>query len=80
MKTAVNIYDAKAHFSDLVATVERSGSCIVICRHGKPVADLTPHRVRKQGPLASAPALAGARFHGDPCAPLGSEDWPEALR
>lgn len=80
MKTSVNIYDAKAHFSDLIAKVERSGGRIVICRHGKPVADLTPHRGDTQGPLIPDPALAGARFHGDPSAPLPVEDWPLGQR
>jgi prevent-host-death family protein len=80
MKTLVNIYDAKAHFSDLVATVERSGARIVICRHGKPVADLTPHRGHKHSPLTPDPALQGARFIGDPCAPLTTKDWPEEQR
>jgi prevent-host-death family protein len=80
MKTSINIYDAKAHFSNLVAAVERDGTRIVICRHGKPVADLTPHRGHKHSPLIPDPALAGARFHGDPCAPLPPEDWPEAQR
>jgi len=80
MKTAVNIYDAKAHFSDLIATVERSGTRIVICRHGKPVADLTAHRGPKHDPLIRDPALAGARFRDDPCAPLTPDDWPEDQR
>ncbi|MDA0578023.1 MAG: type II toxin-antitoxin system prevent-host-death family antitoxin [Verrucomicrobia bacterium] len=80
MGTRVNIYDAKARFSSLIATVERSGTRIVICRHGKPVADLTPHRGHKHGPLIPDPALAGACFHGDPCAPLSPADWPEDQR
>lgn len=80
VKTSVNIYDAKAHFSDLVATVENSGARIVICRHGKPVADLTPHCGTKHTPLVTDPALAGAHYKDDPCAPLSPEDWPEELK
>ncbi len=79
MKTMQSIYETKAHFSELVAEVERTGIAVVISRHGKPVVDLVPHRVAKN-PLKSAPALRGAVYKGDPCAPLDAADWPEALR
>ena len=80
MKTVRNIHETKARFSDLVAHVERHGTVAVVCRHGKPVADLVPHRGGNDDPLASEPALAGARYVGDPLAPLGEEDGPEAMR
>lgn len=79
MKTMHSIYETKAHFSELVAEVERTGTVIVISRHGKPVADLVPHRVSKD-PLKTDPALRGAVYKGDPCAPVDAADWPEALR
>lgn len=34
--------DAKAHLSDLVATVERTGEACVIMRYGRPAACITP--------------------------------------
>ena len=37
----VNIHEAKTHFSELIAAVER-GETIVIARRGKPVAALGP--------------------------------------
>lgn len=80
MKTVRSIYETKAHFSDLVAQVERQGTVVVICRHGKPVADLVPHRGGSDDPLKPDPALVGACYLGDPLAPLGVEDWPEELR
>ena len=46
MAATVSVYDAKAHFSRLVARAE-SGEEIVIARHGRPVARLVP--------LAAAP-------------------------
>ena len=79
MKEAVNIYEAKAHLSRYLADVEKSGKRIVICRNNKPIADLVPHRP-VEDPLRPDPILAGAVFHGDPCAPLSEEDWPESLR
>ena len=75
----VNIYDAKAHFSELVAHVEDSNTSVVICRNNKPVAELVPRRT-KRNPLKTDPRLSGAVFNGDPCEPLPLEDWPESLR
>lgn len=39
--TTVNVYDAKTHFSKLLARVE-SGERIVISRAGRPIAVLSP--------------------------------------
>jgi antitoxin (DNA-binding transcriptional repressor) of toxin-antitoxin stability system len=79
MKKAVNIYEAKAHLSRLIADLQRTGKSITICRNRVPVADLIPHR-KKNNPLRQDQKLKGARFHGDPCAPAAEEDWPEELR
>lgn len=38
----VNVYEAKAHFSKLLAAVA-NGEKIVIAKNGTPVADLQPH-------------------------------------
>lgn len=80
MSRRVNIYDAKAHLSSLLAEVERTGEPVIICKHNRPIADLVPHRETSPEPLPPDPALAGAVFIGDPCAPLSVEDWPEELR
>ncbi len=57
----VSIYEAKAHLSKLIASLEAGEERIVMCRHGVPVADLIPHR--KEAPLLQPdPALVGARF------------------
>jgi antitoxin (DNA-binding transcriptional repressor) of toxin-antitoxin stability system len=73
----VNTQDAKARLSALLAAVEQ-GETIVICRSGKPIAEL-----RRAGlvedPLKQSPALQGVVFHESPVAPLSSEDWPEAF-
>ncbi|MGB0460906.1 MAG: type II toxin-antitoxin system Phd/YefM family antitoxin [Opitutales bacterium] len=75
----VNIYAAKTQLSRLVQAVEEEGELVVLCRNGKPVADLVPHAARK-AKLEPLPELKGAQYIGDPCAPLGEEDWPESLR
>lgn len=54
----VNLADAKARLSELVAEAE-AGSPIVILRHGKPVAELrAPQRVRKPVDIAYLRSLS----------------------
>jgi prevent-host-death family protein len=76
---AVSTYEAKAHLSRLIAEVERTGKPVTICRNNLPVVDIVPHRDSRD-PLEQAPHLRGARFQGDPCAPVAVEDWPETAR
>ncbi len=76
----VNLYQAKTQFSRLVSAVEKRGERFVVCRNGTPVADLVPHAPVALKSLDPDPSLAGARFLGDPAAPLEPGDWPEHLR
>ena len=76
----INLYQAKTQFSRLVAAVEKQGERIVVCRNGIPVADLVPHASIPSKKLDPDPLFAGARFLGDPAAPLEAGDWPENLR
>jgi hypothetical protein len=41
---------------------------------------LVPHTPSAFNHFEPDPALAGARFLGDPTAPLDIADWPEELR
>jgi prevent-host-death family protein len=43
-KTSVGAFEAKTHFSELLDRVEK-GEQILITRHGRTVAILTPHQV-----------------------------------
>jgi prevent-host-death family protein len=76
----INLYQAKSQFSRLVAAVEQRGERIVLCRNGLPVADLVPHSPTSIKNLNPDPMLAGARFSGNPVAPLDQEDWPKDFR
>ena len=40
----VSIHEAKTRLSALIAQVERLGEGIIICRYGRPVAELVPIR------------------------------------
>lgn len=75
----VNLYEAKTHLSKFAAEIEAGGERIVLCRNGIPVADIVAHE-KKTTVTEPTAELAGARFLGDPCAPLDESDWPETLR
>ncbi len=79
MPQFINIYDAKAQLSKLIAHIQTTGESVVICRNNKPVVDLVPHH-KAQDPLVQDPQLQGAIFRSDPCEPIGMEDWPEDFR
>jgi len=77
MVATVNMREAKAQLSSLLARVEEQGETILICRNGKPVAELRPVA---PDPLQVHPEVSRIRFHENPMAPLDPEDWPEAER
>jgi antitoxin (DNA-binding transcriptional repressor) of toxin-antitoxin stability system len=68
----LNTHEAKTQLSALLAEVEESGEIFVICRNGRPVAELRPV-VRGRDPLVSDPRVAGVLLHEDPVMPLGAD-------
>ena len=79
MPKKMNIYEAKAHFSKLIAQVQETGEPVTICKNSKPVVDMVIHRPARD-PVKSDPALRGAVYHGDPCEGVAEEDWPATAR
>jgi antitoxin (DNA-binding transcriptional repressor) of toxin-antitoxin stability system len=77
MKT-VNVHEAKTGFSGLLAEIERKRSRIVICRNGKPVADLVPHQTEVS--MDRDKTLGAIGIHFDPTEGAREEDWPVELR
>lgn len=73
----VNTHEAKTQLSALLAEIEDHGESFLICRNGRPVAELRPVRAARD-PLVNDPRLAVV-FHEDPSLPLDPEDWPEHL-
>ncbi len=71
--------EAKAKFPALLAKVEKSGQPIVICRDGKPVADLVPHRVVKRN-MKPHPVMSKIKINYDPTEDLTEEEWPKEAR
>ena len=74
-----NTHEAKTKLSELLAAVESHGEVILICRNGKPVAELRPVIAPGRSPLSTSPRLQGMRLVEDPALPLDPEDWPEPV-
>jgi prevent-host-death family protein len=74
----VDIQGTETTLSALLAEVETTGEKVRICRHGKPVADLIPHR--KHSRLEPHPVMRKIRINYDPIEPLATDEWPENSR
>ena len=71
---SVNVHDAKTNLSSLLARVESKQERISICRNGKPVADLVPHRPVKRN-MKPHPVLSKIKINYDPTEVLTPEEW-----
>jgi prevent-host-death family protein len=76
---SVNTHQAKTHLSELLAKVESAHETVVICRNGKPVAEMLPWRSKKD-PFQQDPELKKVIFHEDPSLPLDEGEWPSEQR
>ena len=74
----LNVHETKTHLSTLLKEIEEKGERVMICRNGKPIADLTAHQPASR--LAQDPLLAQTEIHYDPTEPAGEDDWPESAR
>jgi len=75
----VNTHEAKTRLSALLGAVEKRGEVVILCRSGRPIAEIRPLR-RTRRPLARHPTLSKIVFREDPAAPLDPSDWPHATR
>ena len=71
---SVNVHEAKTGLSALLAEIEKSGKRIVICRNGKPVADLVPHQ--RAISMAADKKLGRIKINFDPIEEADAADWP----
>jgi antitoxin (DNA-binding transcriptional repressor) of toxin-antitoxin stability system len=71
----VNTHEAKMRLSVLHERFQKD-ELMLTCRNGKPAAEL--RAVPRKAPLRKHPLLSRVCIKGDPGAPLGSEDWPDA--
>ncbi len=70
----LNLSAAKAHLSALISEVEKSGEIFIICKHGKPIAELIPHK-KRQSRLTPHPIMKDVVIKYDPVDPLSEEEW-----
>ncbi len=75
MMKIINVHEAKTNLSALLAEVEKTGKTISICRYGKPVADLVPHK--RPDRLTPHRVMSDIRIKYDPTEPLSPDEWPE---
>ncbi|MBM4366314.1 MAG: type II toxin-antitoxin system Phd/YefM family antitoxin [Deltaproteobacteria bacterium] len=70
----LNVHEAKTQLSALLAAVEEAGESFVICRNGKPVAELRPlsRQSRSVEPRADLRVRLAAE---EATAPLDASDW-----
>ncbi|MEA1972785.1 MAG: type II toxin-antitoxin system Phd/YefM family antitoxin [Candidatus Cloacimonadota bacterium] len=74
MKT-LTINEAESNFSSVLTEIEEKKEIFIICRNGKPVADLIPHS-RKTRRLPH-PVMSAVRINYDPTEILSQDEWPE---
>jgi prevent-host-death family protein len=72
IKSAYALADAKAHLSEILDHVQRTGAEVVVMRHGKPVARLVPEQ--GDGPKQLGFAHAEVEFLPGWDEPLTFED------
>ena len=75
----VNTHEAKTKLSALLAAVEEKGEVVLICRNGKPVAQLKQIPPVPLDRLRPDPSLR-VELHYDPTEPLTDEEWPSEYR
>ncbi len=71
----LNVHEAKTQLSAVLGEVEEKGEEFLICRNGKPIADLVPHRKKRR--LVPHQALSRIRIGYDATEPLSADEWPE---
>lgn len=70
----LNVHEAKTRLSSVLAEVSEKGETFLICRNGRPVADLVPHV--KKSRLIPHPVLGRIRIKYQATEPLSADEWP----
>jgi prevent-host-death family protein len=71
----INVHEAKSKLSAVLAKIEETGESVLICRNGKPVAELGP--VRRVDRLKVFPDLSDFEMNYNPTEDLTEEEWGE---
>ena len=77
----VNTHQAKTNLSKLLAAVQEKGEVVLICRNGRPVAELKAVAQPHRNLLDLDPSLKVTFAPGfDPAEPASEQEWPEECR
>ena len=71
----LNVHEAKTKLSAVLMEVEQKGESFLICRNGKPVAELKPYK--KTSRLTYHPILSKISVNYDPTEELTVDEWGE---
>ena len=77
----INTHEAKSQLSKLLAAVEEKGEVVLICRNGKPIAEMQAVRSMGHNRHLPDPSLKVIFAPGfNPAEPATEQDWPEECR
>lgn len=71
----LNIHEAKTQLSAVLQQMEKTGETFIICRNGKPLAELIPYR--RPSRLKYHPVLSKIKINYNPTEELTDDEWGE---
>jgi antitoxin (DNA-binding transcriptional repressor) of toxin-antitoxin stability system len=71
----LNVHEAKTKLSAVLSEIEKKGETFIICRNGKPMAELIPYR--RPNRLKYHPLLRKIKINFDPTEDLTDAEWGE---
>ncbi len=71
----LNVHEAKTKLSAVLMEIEKTGKTFLICRNGKPVAEMIPYK--RPSRLAYHPTLSKIGIAYDPVEGLSEQEWGE---
>jgi antitoxin (DNA-binding transcriptional repressor) of toxin-antitoxin stability system len=74
MKT-LSISEQDASLFSALAEIEERGEIFIICRNGRPIADLIPHTRKSR--RVPHPVMSAVKINYDPTETLSPDEWPE---
>ena len=72
----INIHDAKTNLSAMLMQIEKTGRPVIICRNGKPIAELGPYKPRPEGFRSKVhPVMSQIKIDYDPVEDMPDDEW-----
>jgi antitoxin (DNA-binding transcriptional repressor) of toxin-antitoxin stability system len=76
----VNTHEAKTKLSALLMAVEQKGETVIVCRDGRPIAELHAVSPRRKHALPPVSKKLMPVLNYDPTETAAEDEWPEELR